>query len=165
MTGKAGQYKTYGKRRSLRLPAFDYHSPHTYHITWGTFRRKPLLAHSDLTSALINMLPLTAESADIVLYAYCFMPDHVHLLLRPGQGKDVTSFVQTYKEKTTRTYWKKGGRGRLWQRGFYDHILRSEENLQHVTRYILENPVRKGIANSFVDYPFSGSAVFDKNVL
>ena len=79
--------------------------------------------------------------------------------------KDVTSFVQAYKGRTTRTYWKMGGRGKLWQRGFYDHILRSEEDLQDVTRYILENPVRKGIVKSLVEYPFSGSAVFDKNVL
>lgn len=165
MGDKGHLYKTFGKRRSLRLPGFDYRLPHAYHIVWGTFQREPLLARSDLTRALINLLPLAPEGSDVVLYAYCFMPDHVHLLLRPKQGKDVTSFVQAYKGRTTHTYWKTGGRGKLWQRGFYDHILRSDEGLRATARYILENPVRKGIAKSLIDYPFSGSAVFDKDAL
>ena len=159
------RYKTFAKRRSLRLRGFDYRTPHTYHLTWGTARRKPLLTDPDLTKRLIEILKQEAKGYGMLLYAYCFMPDHVHLLLCPEEGKDPMKFVQRYKGKTTRIYWRVSRQAKLWQRGFYDHILRSEENLQHATRYILENPVRKGIANSFIDYPFSGSAVFDKNVL
>jgi REP element-mobilizing transposase RayT len=111
------------------------------------------------------MLPLDPNGSSIILHAYCFMPDHVHLLLRPKQGEDVTSFVRVYKGKTTRAYWEMGGRGKLWQRGFYDHILRNGESMRAIAKYILENPVRKGISKSIIDYPFSGSAVFDKDTL
>jgi len=42
--------------------------------------------------------------------------------------------------------------------------LRKEENITQVIKYILENPVRKGLVNDFAEYPFSGSLEFGKNV-
>jgi len=158
-------YKTYGKHRSLRLRGFDYRTPHAYHLTWGTARRKPLLIDTGLVRPLIEQLEREAKNGEMTLYAYCFMPDHVHLLLSPEGGQDVESFIQSYKSKTTRIYWETGNRGRLWQHGFYDHILRQEENIKQVARYILENPVRKGLIDDFREYPFSGSLVFDKDDL
>ena len=158
-------YKTYGKHRSLRLRGFDYRTPHAYHLTWGTARRKPLLIDPGLVIPLIEQLERKAKNGEMILYAYCFMPDHVHLLLSPEGGQDVESSIQSYKSKTTRIYWETGNRGRLWQHGFYDHILRQEENIKQVARYILDNPVRKGLIDDFRKYPFSGSLVFDKDDL
>jgi hypothetical protein len=48
------------------------------------------------------------------------------------------------------------GRG-LWQAGYYDRILRHDEDSLTVVRYILENPVRAGLVSRFSDYPYSGS--------
>ena len=163
MKDKRRLYKTFGKRRSLRLRSFDYRSPHTYHLTWGTAGRRPVLTDPDLVERLIGILE--AEAKEMLLYAYCFMPDHVHLLLSPEEGKDPIRFVQAYKGKTTRAYWKMNGRGRLWQRGFYDHILRQEEDVRQVALYILENPIRKEMVERLVDYPFSGSFIFEKDKL
>jgi len=158
-------YKTYGKHRSLRLRGFDYRTPHAYHLTWGTAGRKPVLIDSNTVILLIEQLEREAKNGEMILYAYCFMPDHVHLLLSPEGGQDVVAFVQTYKSKTTRIYWETGNRGRLWQHGFYDRILRQEEDIKQVTRYILDNPVRKGLIDDFREYPFSGSLVFNKDDL
>ncbi len=162
---KISGYKTYGKRRSLRLPGFDYRSPHAYHLTWGTVDRKQLLRNPSIVIPLIEELKVEAKDRGILLYAYCFMPDHVHLLVSPERGQDVVSFIQSYKSKTTRIYWGMGNRGKLWQHGFYDHILRQEESIQGIARYILENPVRKGLVDDFRDYPFSGSLIFEKSDL
>ena len=97
----------------------------------------------------------------MMVYAYCFMPDHVHLLLAPTEGgHDPISFIQRYKSKSTRTYWETGGKGKLWQRGFYDHVLRKDEDIKKITRYILENPVRKGLVDDYRTYQFSGSLIF-----
>ena len=159
------RYKTFAKHRSLRLRGFDYRIPHTYHLTWGTARRKPLLTDPDLTKRLIEILKKEAKDSGMLLYTYCFMPDHVHLLLCPEEGKDPMKFVQRYKGKTTRIYWRVSRQAKLWQRGFYDHILRGEEDVRQVSRYILENPVRKGMVESFKDYPFSGSEIFTKDEL
>ncbi len=158
-------YKTYGKRRSLRLRNFDYLTPHAYHLTWGTIHRKPVLSNTGIVVPLIEELKRETKNARMLLYAYCFMPDHVHLFLFPAGEQDVASFIQSYKSRTTRIYWKIGNRGRLWQHGFYDHILRQEEDIKQVARYILNNPVRKGLIDDFREYPFSGSGVFKKEDL
>ena len=87
------------------------------------------------------------------------MPDHIHVLLQPNGGS-LIQYVQAVKGKSTRTYWEQGGRGKLWQRGFYDHILRSEESLPCIAQYILANPVRAGLTDVIGAYPFCGSTVF-----
>ena len=172
-------YKTYGKRRSLRLRGFDYRTPRPYHLTWGTVHRKAVLNNRGLVVSLIENLEAEANDAGMLVYAYCFMPEHVHLLLSPEgkspegkspegkspegmssagvpseRGKDVVQFVQAYKSKTTRLFWRMGNRGKLWQHGFYDHILRQEENIKQVARNIMDNHVRRGLVDGFLEYPF-----------
>ena len=46
----------------------------------------------------------------------------------------------------------------MWQEGFYDRILRNDEETIVVARYILDNPVRAGLVARFDEYPFSGSS-------
>ena len=112
-----------------------------------------------LASEVVRILEEEGVRTLTDLYAYCVMPDHVHVLLQPNAG-DLIQYVQAVKGKTTRTYWKLGGSGKLWQRGFHDHILRREESLHGITQYILANPVRAGLTDDIVAYPFSGSTKF-----
>jgi len=153
--------KTFGRRQSLRLPGFGYHPSYIYHLIWGTYRRKPSLSRSALTVKLVDLLTEEVKG-QVRIYAYCFMPDHVHLLV---SGIDPRKFAQRYKGRSTRIYWETGGVGKLWQRGFYDHVLRKEEDVKQLARYILGNPVRKGLVEDYRGYPFSGSFEFDKEAL
>ena len=152
-------YKTYGKQRSLRLPGYDYRESRVYHITWGTHHRQKLLESTDLAAEVIRILEAEAIHTYSDLYAFCVMPDHVHILLQP-HASDLIQYAQAVKGKTTRAYWKLGGTRKLWQRGFYDHILRSEESLASVARYIFANPVRAGLTDVIGTYPFCGSTMF-----
>jgi len=154
-----GAYKTFGKRRSLRMSGHDYRESRAYHVTWGTFERRTLLTDKDLAFEVVRILEEEAVRTLTDLYAYCVMPDHVHVLFQPNTG-DLIQYVQAVKGKTTRVYWKLGGSGKLWQRGFHDHILRCEESLHAIAQYILANPVRAGLADDIVAYPFSGSTMF-----
>ena len=154
-------YRSFGKRRSLRLKHYDYSSPRPIHVIIGTYRRRPYLANRLLVGKLVPLLRTLAEECGVRVYAYCFMPDHLHLLFSPAAGCDAVRFVQLLKGKSTRVFWASGGEGKLWQRGFYDHILRKDEGLGEVARYILDNPVRKGLVRKASDYPYSGSFVFD----
>ena len=52
--------------------------------------------------------------------------------------------------------WNHGIRGKLWQKGYYDHIVRREEDLRKITEYILANPVRKGLIDDYTAYEFNG---------
>jgi REP element-mobilizing transposase RayT len=85
------------------------------------------------------------------------MSDHVHVLLTPLAGTSVVRFIQAVKSRTTHAYWAVGGDGKLWQRGFYDHVVRREESTSRTAEYILANPVRAGLAENALAYPFSRS--------
>ena len=52
-------------------------------------------------------------------------------------------------------------KGSFWQKSFWDHFLRVEEDLQEVVDYVLYNPIRRGLVEEWRDYPFSGSLVFE----
>ena len=84
------------------------------------------------------------------------MPDHIRFLISPQvDGISVLTFTYQFKGKTTNLSWDMGWQGRLWQPRFYDHIVRSDENLLAIAEYILANPVRKGLAATPEDWPWN----------
>ena len=84
------------------------------------------------------------------------MPDHLHMLLNPAESNlTVSKFIQMFKSQTGFYHRKEHG-GLLWQRGFYDHIVRKNEDLVKIAEYILSNPVRKDLVEKTEDYPYSG---------
>lgn len=91
--------------------------------------------------------------------AYLFMPDHVHLLLRgDAEAADVLNAMKSFKHKTG--FWLYRNHPLVhWQKDFYDHIVRKEEEVEKHIRYILENPVRAGLVNDWKGYPFKGSTL------
>ena len=85
------------------------------------------------------------------------MPDHAHLLAEGAAPEsDLCAFMSSFKQKTGFAFATKWGR-RLWQVGYYDRILRTDDATLMVVRYILDNPVRAGLVSRFSDYPYSGS--------
>lgn len=99
--------------------------------------------------------------SDIDAHVYLFMPDHVHLLL---QGKsntsDLSDIIKRFKQKTG--FWLSKNKPEVaWQKDYFDHILREEENIEKHVRYILRNPVRAGLINDWKIYPYKGSTVYD----
>lgn len=96
---------------------------------------------------------------DVVIFQ--FMPDHIHVLLK-GMGEDSDTYraMKMFKQKTGFLF-SQAGLGIVWQKDFYDHILRTESDLSSHLRYILDNPVRKGLAGMWQKYPYRGSTVFD----
>jgi REP element-mobilizing transposase RayT len=81
------------------------------------------------------------------------MPDHLHLLVRPGFA--LGDFVWSLKSYTTRQIQALGRPGKLWQDDYYEHILRKAEEGQSIATYILHNPVRRGLAEVAEAYPWS----------
>jgi putative transposase len=88
------------------------------------------------------------------LIAVCVMPDHIHLLLAPVEG-NLVDLIGRWKSYTTHLIQVQGRIGKLWQRSFYDHGLRKDEDLMRVAEYIVSNPVRKGLVEVWETYPFA----------
>ena len=112
-------------------------------------------------SSLVEVIRARSERWHAPVYAYCVMPDHVHLVLGPGSGCDVIRFVGEVKNLTQRAVWAQGFEGRLWQPRFWDRILREEEDVETVVQYVIHNPVRAGLVSEWHEWPASGSWVFD----
>ena len=102
------------------------------------------------------MLKNAARNTGFSLLAYCFMPDHLHLLIQGSEGSDLAQLMKTFKQASSYDY-KRRARRPLWQRSYHDHVLRGSAELQPAIEYILGNPVRAGLADSTLAYPFSGS--------
>lgn len=153
---------TYPYRKRNRLPAPTYRTRgNTYSITVATRRRVPVFTDIPFSRACLRILEEMSLAAQVRVFAYCLMPDHVHLLLGSPGESSLTYFVGAWKSQCYRERRSLGLDRPFWQRSFYDHILRSDDDLLETARYILDNPVRAGIVDSVGDYPFSGSFEFD----
>jgi REP element-mobilizing transposase RayT len=87
------------------------------------------------------------------------MPDHVHLFVRGDEEFVLGRWVGELKQALARgNGWSKSD-GQLWQEGFFDHVLRSDESMSQKWEYIRENPVRAGLVNHAKDWPYQGEIV------
>jgi putative transposase len=102
------------------------------------------------------VLEISAQKYNVRIYAYCFMPNHLHLLAHNEKGDDLLQFVRHFKQKTGFAF-KQKARTQLWQARFYDRALRSDDDLKEVAEYIIGNPVSAGLASAPEQFPFSGS--------
>jgi REP-associated tyrosine transposase len=107
-----------------------------------------------------------ADQERFALLAYCFMPDHAHFVIR-GLHDDshFKRFATRAKQFSGYAFSQAHDGQRLWQRYFYEHVLRDEETSQKVIKYVVANPVRGGLVEQPQDYPFLGSDVFSKEQL
>lgn len=86
--------------------------------------------------------------------AWVIMPDHVHWLFQLGTRKDLSSAVKCFKAGSARRVNNHlNRRGALWQKAFYDHAVRKEEDIRDIARYIVANPLRAGLVEHIGDYP------------
>jgi len=104
------------------------------------------------------MLEDAARETGFRLLAYCFMPDHLHLLVQGSEGSNLAQLVKTFKQASSYDYKRRAGRP-WWQRSYHDHVLRGSDELQPTIEYILENPIRAGLVDNPGAYPFSGGEV------
>jgi REP element-mobilizing transposase RayT len=82
------------------------------------------------------------------LYAWCVMPNHVHVLFRLLDGHVLADAVHSWKSYSAKKVNRLLGRsGEFWQREYYDHLVRSEEEFYRIVGYILKNPEKAGLLN------------------
>lgn len=155
--------KTFERKRN-RLALDNYRGWKAYLLTSVTHGRNDAFADPSWTARCIADLRTAADEQGFAVLAYCFMPDHLHLLITGATGSFVPHFMKRFKQSTGFAYRKAHGRG-LWQKSYHDHILREEEDTAAAADYIFGNPVRAGLAKSAGDYPFSGSFVLDRTGL
>jgi putative transposase len=146
--------------RPPRITGFEYIGPYRYFLTFCTLDRCVAFANDESVALVLAQFRRTAHTWSFAILAYCFMPDHVHLLIEGGSpDADLKRLAKRLKQGSAQTWVFRRGH-RLWQEGYYDRVLRAEDDAKRVARYILGNPVRAGLVACPRDYPYLGSDVW-----
>jgi len=142
------------------LKSFDYVGLYRYFLTFCTDNKHKHFVVREHVDAVLEQILRSASDTGFATVAYCFMPDHVHLLIEAqSEASDCRQFIKRAKQFSGYYFKQKFGKA-LWQRYGFEHVLRDEEATLGVARYILENPVRAGLVARVEDYPFAGSTVY-----
>jgi REP element-mobilizing transposase RayT len=115
------------------------------------------LSEPEIVNCFTEILAPAIKKESCIVPVYCFMPDHQHLIITGTWGdSDIWKVIVSYKQKTG--FWMSTNKpGMKWQKDFYDHIIRINKDVATQVRYILDNPVRKGLVSSWEEYPFKGA--------
>jgi len=141
-----------------RVPGCPYTGLARYFLTICTFNRAKRFGSPDEASAIVAQISPFFERRGFSVIAYCLMPDHLHLLVEGTVANaDVVEATRMWKQQTGFA-WKQRTGSRLWQKGFHDRVLRTDDDTASVVRYILENPVRAGLVRTAMDYAWLGSS-------
>lgn len=127
-----------------------------YHIiNRGNQKQRLFLEHVDYEE-YINILKRYKRKFGFRLLGYCFMPNHVHMLLEPGEPRKLAKFMQCITQSYTAWFNLKYNKvGHLWQGRFKSMIIQKNKYFLDCVYYIEANPVRAGLTSSPADYPWS----------
>ena len=140
----------------------------TYFFTVNTYRRQMLLTDSRYRKSLHNAIKKVRLDLPFDIVAWVLLPDHLHAIwqLPPGD-KDFSLRWSLIKQQVTRecAAWlprqhlsasrKSRDEGSLWQRRFWEHLIRDDTDLSRHMDYIHFNPVKHGYATNVSDWPYS----------
>ena len=130
-------------------------------MTICTGGRRPVFQDAELVGCVLAELEKACARHAFSVYAYCFMPDHIHLELVAAEDQsNLPEMLRDFKGHAAARARVIGIRD-VWQKGYYDHVLRPGENENAVAWYIFNNPVRKNLVLDPRAWPHSGSWIFD----
>ena len=145
--------------RMRRPSTFSYTGLYRYSLTFCTFNRQPLFTDATVVDLVRSQILRAAEISGFEVLAYCFMPDHLHLLVGGALApSNLPRFAQRAKQLSG-FYGRRHSGGPLWQSGYFERVLRERDDTRSAIAYILANPVRAGLAVRPEDYPFNGSGI------
>jgi REP element-mobilizing transposase RayT len=142
------------KRKAIRLDRSVYGTEGiVFHLIIRTHDKRLLFADHALAKFIFDSIMNGPVASEAHLLAVCVMPDHVHLLLQ-ALYTNLIDLVGRWKIYTTNSLHEMEVNGEIWQRSFYDHMMRADEDLQVAADYITNNPIKAGIAAEVGEYPY-----------
>ena len=120
-----------------------------YHLTLVTYARRPVFCDLESARCVVKTLFEIQRNNLADTLAFVIMPDHMHWLMQLGSARGLCGVVGLLKSLTARRISK----STLWQTGFHDHAVRSEEDILAIARYIVANPLRAGLVEEIGAYP------------
>jgi REP element-mobilizing transposase RayT len=131
-----------------------------YFVTFCTHERQLALAKDDFHTAFVLFAKRAEKTFNVAVGRYVIMPDHVHLFVRGDYNFRLGPWIGALKQEVAKAATLSRAKGQIWEEGFFDHILRSNESYSQKWNYVCENPVRAGLVKSEVDWPYQGEIVY-----
>jgi putative transposase len=142
--------------RLTRLGTVFTEAP-VYFITACTEKRRHLLANDETQEALHKFCQ-QAKSRGVFVGRYVLMPDHLHLFVCiPPGAAGLSMWMKSLKNTLSKHWRERGIEAPHWQKGFFDHLIRSNESHAEKWKYVQDNPVRAGLVTEARDWPFAGT--------
>ena len=140
--------------RIARIVGVGY--PH-HIIERGNNRERVFMDSMDYETYLFFLSKYSEEKEAAVL-AYCLMPNHIHLLVKPSKVESLAKMMQAITLCYSKYFNQENERtGRLWECRYHSTVIDGDSYLWTVSKYIENNPVRAGIVKRPEDYPYSSA--------
>ncbi len=142
-------------RKHIRLPQYDYSNPGIYFITICSNQKKLFFSKIEDSKVVLNKYGLIIYNLwenindHFTLcekYEFVIMPNHIHGLIGLNDGSPkLGTIIGSFKSAVTRQINLCRGEAclaptRVWQRGYYEHVVRNENAFERITEYIRSNP-------------------------
>ena len=133
------------KRKNIRLQDWDYRTSGHYFVTICTHERQCLFEDEtfrQIATQLLLTIPQWSHSG-VGLDEWVVMPNHLHAIFElTGNSVGLGNVIGSYKALVTRRIYGllPAGKPIIWQRGYYERIIRNERELTAIRKYILQNP-------------------------
>jgi putative transposase len=142
-----------------RLKPSDYRGAGEYFLTFCAASRREPFTSAENVALVMGDFQRAARQESAAILAWCFMPDHVHLLVElQREPADLRRLVCRMKQYSGYGFKRRCGTD-LWQRSYFDRTMRDDVDVYFTLRYILDNPVRAGLVKSICEYPFLGTTM------
>lgn len=150
------------KKRLGRLSDVWLKCP-VYFITCCTYKRRPLLESKRVNDVITSELRDSNRRHGWHIGRFVVMPDHIHFLASPNvEAESLSKFMQSWKQWTSKQI---ASNLRLsppiWQKGFFDHLIRCNAKRSEAWEYIRQNPVTAKICEKPEEYLYSGYIDFE----
>jgi len=143
---------------SERLQRLDQIFPRypIYFVTTCTAKRRLLLANEVIHRAFESFAS-QGEVHGAFVGRYVLMPDHLHLFVALNDERiSISQWTKALKGALSKSLRLAGHSAPHWQKGFFDHILRSSESYEEKWNYVHDNPVRAGLVADATAWPYAG---------
>ena len=123
-------------------------------------RTTAFLAKDEVHTAFVLFAKRAKDNFNVAVGRYVIMPDHVHLFVRGDYNFRLGPWIGALKQALAKSATLSRAEGQIWEEGFFDHVLRSNESYSQKWNYVRENPVRAGLVKSAADWPYQGEIAY-----
>jgi len=147
---------------------------HAHFVTFSCDRRRSLLQHDQAKRIVIGHLGARLSKRDGLCIGFVIMPDHVHALVWFPATDQLSRFINEWKSQSSAAlrklyeskfpeYWNQVERTSVWQPRYYGFNVFTRQKIEEKLTYMHLNPVRTGLVNRAVDWPYSSARWYEQH--